>query len=151
MFHIAQGSIILDMKASTREAALRELAALVAVRCGRFTEEILYKTLLEREALGSTGIGNGVALPHGMVAGLDEILLCFGRSRTGVPFDAIDGGLVYFFIVLLAPAGQPQSYLRSLAGLSVLARDHNFRHHLQYSAEAEDIIALFTGADTAAA
>ena len=90
MPQLKSDAIILEMKAATKDAALRELAGLAATQCGRFTEEVLYKVLVEREAVGSTGVGNGVAIPHGKIEGLEEILLCFGRSRTGVDFNAID-------------------------------------------------------------
>ncbi len=68
-------AIILELKATTKEGALRELAALAATRCGRCTEETLYTVLVERETIGSTGVGNGVTIPHGKVAGMDDILL----------------------------------------------------------------------------
>ena len=83
-------AMLLDMKAATKEAALRELAGVAATIFGRFTEEALFNILLEREAVGSTGLGNGVAIPHGKIEGLDEIVLCFGRSKVGIDFDAID-------------------------------------------------------------
>ena len=99
-------AIILEMQATGKEGALRELAALAATRCGRCTAETLYTILLEREAIGSTGVGNGVAIPHGKVAGLDDILLCFGRSRDGIDFDAIDSRPVHLFVLLLSPASK---------------------------------------------
>src|SRR5665647_1702878 len=100
MLHLKKESIILELKASSKEGILRELAALAAVACGRFTEEILYNVLLERESVGSTGIGNGVALPHGKIEGLGDILLCLGRSRAGLNFDAIDNRPVHLFVLL---------------------------------------------------
>ena len=97
MPRLQRDAIILDMKAATKEAALRELAGVAATLCGRFTEETLYNVLVERETVGSTGVGNGVAIPHGKIDGLDEILLCFGRSKAGINFDAIDNRPAHLF------------------------------------------------------
>ena len=121
MPQLQRDAIILDMKAATKEAALRELAGVAATLCGRFTEETLYNVLLERETVGSTGVGNGVAIPHGKIDGLDEILLCFGRSRTGINFDAIDNRPAHLFVLMLSPANKAGEYLQSLAAVNVAA------------------------------
>ena len=118
MPQLQRDAIILDMKAATKEAALRELAGAAATLCGRFTEETLYNVLLERETVGSTGVGNGVAIPHGKIDGLDEILLCFGRSRTGINFDAIDNRPAHLFVLMLSPANKAGEYLQTLAAVS---------------------------------
>jgi PTS system nitrogen regulatory IIA component len=136
-------AIILDMKAATKEGALRELAGLAATQCGRFTEEVLYKVLLERESVGSTGVGNGVAVPHGKIEGLDEILLCFGRSKAGINFDAIDNRSVYLFVLLLSPASKGGEYLHTLARVSkILKQDANRQQLLEFTSR-EEIAALF--------
>lgn len=136
-------AIILEMKAATKDAALRELAGLAATQCGRFTEEVLYKVLVEREAVGSTGVGNGVAIPHGKIEGLEEILLCFGRSRMGVDFNAIDKREVYLFMLMISPAGKGGEYLQTLAGVSRILKESNNRQRLFDCASREEIVALF--------
>src|SRR6185369_13266980 len=118
MPQLRKESIILEMKATSKEGALRELAALAAVQCGRFTQEVLYNVLLEREAIGSTGVGNGVAIPHGKVDGLEDILLCLGRSREGINFDAIDNRPVHLLVLLLSPTAKATEYLQALARVS---------------------------------
>ena len=143
MPQLKKESIILEMKAAGKEAALRELAALAAVQCGRFTEEILYNVLLEREAVGSTGVGNGVAIPHGKIDGLDDILLCFGRSRAGLSFDAIDNRPVHLFVLLLSPAGKSSEYLQALAQVSKILKKSSNRQQLLDSKTKEEIAALF--------
>ncbi|MBV5317412.1 MAG: PTS sugar transporter subunit IIA [Desulfobulbaceae bacterium] len=149
MLQLKKASIILEMKATSKEGALRELAALAAVECGRFTEEVLYKVLLERESLGSTGVGNGVAIPHGKINGLDDILLCFGRNRAGLNFEAIDNRPVYLFVLLLSPAGKAAEYLQTLALVSKILKDSAKRQQLLDSTTREAIVALFTTASTA--
>ena len=91
MPQLKRDAIILDMKAATKEAALRELAGLAATQCGRFTEEVLYKILLERETVGSTGVGNGVAIPHPrqpMPYASAEPFICVARLTRGIGFDS---------------------------------------------------------------
>lgn len=136
-------AIILEMKATTKDAALRELAGLAATQCGRFTEEVLYKVLVEREAVGSTGVGNGVAIPHGKIEGLEEILLCFGRSRLGVDFNAIDKREVYLFMLMISPAGKGGEYLQTLARVSRILKESSNRQRLLDCSSREEIVALF--------
>ena len=140
---LARDAIILEMKATTKEGALRELAALAATRCGRCTEETLFAVLVERETIGSTGVGNGVAIPHGKVAGLDDILLCFGRSHEGIDFDAIDSRPVHLFALLLSPADQAGEYLKALARVSRILKHEDTRQQLLASPSPEAIAALF--------
>lgn len=143
MPRLQRDAIILDMKAATKEAALRELAGTAATLCGRFTEETLFNVLLERETVGSTGVGNGVAIPHGKIDGLDEILLCFGRSRTGINFDAIDNRPAHLFVLLLSPADKAGEYLQTLAAVSRILKQQGNRQQLLDSTSRDDIVALF--------
>ena len=141
---LKKDSIILEMQASSKEGALRELASLAAVQCGRFTEEILYNILLEREAIGSTGVGNGIAIPHGKIDGLDEILLCFGRSKNGINFDSIDNRPVYLFVLLLSPANKAVEYLQTLAKVSKILKSSRNQLQLLESTSREEITTLFS-------
>jgi nitrogen PTS system EIIA component len=143
MPQLQRDAIILDMKAATKEAALRELAGAAATLCGRFTEETLYNVLLERETVGSTGVGNGVAIPHGKIDGLDEILLCFGRSRTGINFDAIDNRPAHLFVLMLSPANKAGEYLQTLAAVSRILKQQDKRQQLLDSTSRDEISALF--------
>jgi PTS system nitrogen regulatory IIA component len=143
MPQLQRDAIILEMKAATKEAALRELAGVAATLCGRFTEETLYNVLVERETVGSTGVGNGVAIPHGKIDGLDEILLCFGRSRTGINFDAIDNRPAHLFVLLLSPANKAGEYLQTLAAVSRILKQQEKRQQLLDSTSRDDIATLF--------
>ncbi|WP_310599961.1 PTS sugar transporter subunit IIA [Desulfobulbus sp.] len=136
-------AMLLNMKAATKEAALRELAGVAATVCGRFTEATLLHALLEREAVGSTGLGNGVAIPHGKLEGLDEILLCFGRSRTGIDFDAIDNRPAHLFVMLLSPASKAGEYLKTLAMVSKILKQPGNRQRLLDSTSRDEIAAIF--------
>ncbi|WP_448871353.1 PTS sugar transporter subunit IIA [Desulfobulbus propionicus] len=143
MPQLKSDAIILEMKAATKDAALRELAGLAATQCGRFTEEVLYKILLERESVGSTGVGNGVAIPHGKIEGLDEILLCFGRSKAGIDFNAIDKRDAYLFMLMISPAGKGGEYLQTLARVSRILKQSSNRQRLFDATTREEIVGLF--------
>jgi len=93
----------------------------------------------EREQLGSTGIGEGVAIPHGKLRGIKHLLLAFGRHRTGVDFDAIDGTPTHFFFLLLAPEGEVTAHLKALARISKILRKDEVRRRLM---EAGDRVML---------
>ena len=136
-------AMLLDMKAATKEASLRELAGVAATVCGRFTEAALFNVLLEREAVGSTGLGHGVAIPHGKVEGLDEILLCFGRSRAGIDFNAIDNRPAHLFVLLLSPAAKAGEYLQTLAMVSRILKQPGNRQRLLDSTSRDEIAAIF--------
>ncbi|WP_028584205.1 PTS sugar transporter subunit IIA [Desulfogranum mediterraneum] len=136
-------SILLDMEATAKEAALRELAQLAADQYPSLDSQTLYTILQEREQIGSTGVGNGVAIPHGKVEHLPGIILLFARSRQGVSFDAIDKRPVYLFALLLAPADIAGEYLRALAHVSTILKEPENRHRLQSCSSTDEILRLF--------
>lgn len=86
--------------------------------------------LQQREKLGSTGIGDGVAIPHGKVSDLRDLVVAFGRSRRGIDFDAIDGKPVHLFFLLLAPENSTGQHLKALAKISKMLKTPNFRTKL---------------------
>jgi PTS system nitrogen regulatory IIA component len=88
------------------------------------------KIIMEREALGSTGIGDGVAIPHGKMAGSGNVLCVFGRSKKGVDFDAVDGQPVHIFFLVLAPEDSASLHLKVLSRISKILRDPSFRKKL---------------------
>lgn len=143
MSRLNEQAIILEMKAVGKESALREMAALAAKQSGRFTEEVVYSVLQERESVGSTGVGNGVAIPHGKIDGLKDILLCFGRSKAGLNFDAVDNRPVYLFVLLLSPADKAAEYLHTLAWVSRTLKKNENRRQLLNRETRGEIAALF--------
>ncbi|MGI6656167.1 MAG: PTS sugar transporter subunit IIA [Desulfobulbus sp.] len=148
MSALHRDAVILEMKATTKEGALRELAGLAATRWGRCTEETLYRILSEREHVGSTSVGNGVAIPHGKVEGLDGILLCFGRSRIGLNFDAIDKRSVYLFVLVLAQAGLGEEYLEALARASLIVKEPGNRQKLLEAVSKDEVLEVFADWET---
>jgi PTS system nitrogen regulatory IIA component len=100
----------------------------------------LLEVLIEREALQSTGIGEGVAIPHGKMAGLDRLVASFARSPEGVDFESIDGQATHHFFLLVVPEHSGGQYLKALARISRFFRDAAFRQALQEGETLEDVI-----------
>lgn len=145
MLQFNKKCILLDMQATNKEAALHELAQLAVRNFHHLNQEILYSILLEREQIGSTGVGNGVAIPHGKIKGLDQIVLCFGRCRQGVHYEAIDKRPVFLFALLLSPPTIATEYLHALAHVSTILKQQSNRIKLLHNSSPEEIVELFTG------
>jgi nitrogen PTS system EIIA component len=105
------------------------------------------EVLREREKLGSTGIGEGVAIPHGKHAGLTQLLAAFGVSREGVDFEAIDGKPTHLFFALVAPENSAGVHLKALARISRLFKNPRFRAAILEAGSAADIHALIVQED----
>ena len=100
---LSKSCVLAQLNAATKEGVIEELAVLLAKDFPDIGKEETVRILMEREKLGSTGIGNGVAIPHGKLSSLSQIVTGFGRSVAGVPFDSQDGKPAHIFFVLLAP------------------------------------------------
>ena len=133
------GCIELEIKARRKEEALAEMAAL-PVQAGRIERpDELIRALTVREKLTSTGIGNGIAIPHAILPGLDATLLCFGRKTDGVPFDAVDRKPVQLVFLLVGPPGHELVHLQLLSRLARLLRDPDFRRALMKAQTPEEV------------
>ena len=119
--------VLPDLKAKNKPDALAELIEPIGKKIPGFDTAKAHKVLLEREYLGTTGIGDGVAIPHGKLETLDDIILVVGRSRDGVDFEALDFKLCNIFFLVLAPEQVAGIHLRILAHISRLLKDDNFR------------------------
>lgn len=131
-----------NMLAKTKTEALEELVnALIKgglkLNCAKVIE-----VLQQREKLGSTGIGDGLAIPHGKISSLDEIVVAFGRSKKGVDFDSLDGKPVHIFFLLLAPENSVGQHLKALARISKMLKKANFRQKLIETDSKSDLYKL---------
>jgi len=131
------------MESASKAEALRELAAAVHSTCAHVNSHTLVQVLQEREQVGSTGVGNGVAIPHAKVPGLEKMILCFGRSTRGISFDAVDNRPVHLFVQILSPMGMANEYLRTLARISRILKDEQNRRLLMQATSKEEILELF--------
>lgn len=103
--------------------------------------------LQQREKLGSTGIGDGVAIPHGKISELSDLVVAFGRSKNGIAFDAIDGKPVYLFFLLLAPENSTGQHLKALAKISKMLKTPNFRKKLIDAKSTSDLYKVIVEQD----
>lgn len=134
-------AVIAAMSGTTGQGALLELCRpLAAVH--KVDGQKLLETLLEREKLGSTGIGEGVAIPHGKVPGLPGLIASFGRAPGGVDFRAIDGKPTYLFFTLFAPENSAGAHLKALARISRIFKNPAFREGILAADSAEKIFHL---------
>jgi|SRR5690606_16621141 len=139
--------IVLGMKAASKKQALAGLAQRASELTGVPERQIL-DVLLERERLGTTGVGRGIAIPHGKVESLERIFGLLARLETPVPFDAIDDEPVDILFLLLAPESAGADHLKALARVSRLLRDRAFCERLRQSEDPGAIYAAMTQRET---
>lgn len=144
---INENYIIPEFKGSTKKQVLEELVEALASNKVEIDKVVLLNALLEREKLGSTGIGDGVAIPHGKLNGLDNIILLFGKSGQGVDFDAIDRKPVCMVFLLVAPADSAGLHLKALARLSRMLREKEFKNSLLMASDAETLLKIIIDKD----
>jgi PTS system nitrogen regulatory IIA component len=140
---IGPGGVVANLRVTSKKQALQELAKRAAELTGR-PERAIFEVLTERERLGTTGVGNGIAIPHGKLADLDRLYGLFARLETPIDFDAIDEQPVDLICVLLAPETAGADHLKALARVSRLLRDRAICDKLRGTDSAEAIRALLT-------
>jgi PTS system nitrogen regulatory IIA component len=139
--------IIPELSSETKELVLDELAAKVAQRHPDIDRAELLKVLLERERLGSTGIGDGIAIPHGKLKRLVKPVLAFGRSLVGIDFNALDDRKAQLFFLLLAPEDAVGVHLKMLARISRILKDPGVRKDLLVAPDAAAIFEVIREQD----
>ena len=140
-------AIAAELTATTKVAVLEELVALLS-KGGKVADaKTTVNVLIDREKLGSTGIGQGIAIPHAKTDQAKEVVAAFGLSRRGVQFDALDGEPVNIFFLLVAPPEAAALHLKALARISRLLKDKFFRQSLRETRTAQDILKLIKDED----
>jgi|GEM_PF-13273 len=144
---LGRDRIVPQLSSQTKEGILRELVHALAKGAQQVNEGRMIEVLLERESLGSTGIGEGVAIPHGKSKEVKEIMATFGRSLSGMDFQSLDGKLTHLFFLLIAPENSAGTHLKALAQVSRLMKDPSFRKRLMEARTSDDIYAIFSEGD----
>ena len=134
-------AILSDLKADDKKGVLEELVAPVA-RIAEIDHDYLVKVLMERERLGSTGIGEGIGIPHGKVKDLESLVLGFGLSKKGVDFDSMDGQPAYIFFLLLTPENSTGLHLKLLARISRILKNDPFKQKLLQATHRDEIYSI---------
>ena len=147
---VSPNAIIPAMKVNGKKQALQEVAAKAAELTGQ-NEKAILEILLQREKLGSTGVGNGVAIPHGKLPRLGNVFGLFARLERPIDFDALDGQPVDLIFLLLAPEGAGADHLKALARVARLLRDPEVARKLRASNGAEAIYAVLAMPSASAA
>lgn len=138
--------VLPELGSDSKDDAIREMCTFIAKQRGLKADEIV-RTLLERERLGSTGIGEGVAIPHGKLAGLDKLVALFAKSAHGIDFTAIDNQPSHLFFVLLAPHNSAGLHLKALARISRLLKSQDFRERLLHADSSDLIYSIISDED----
>ncbi|MGU3496827.1 PTS IIA-like nitrogen regulatory protein PtsN [Xanthobacteraceae bacterium A53D] len=140
---LARDAVFPALRASSKKQALQELAQHAATLLDRDPREI-FETLLQRERLGSTGVGNGIAIPHGKLPNLDRLFGAFARLEKPIDFESLDGEPVDLIFLLLAPEAAGADHLKSLARVARMLRDPAVADRLRGTRDAESMHALLT-------
>ena len=134
-------TILADMKARDKKGVLEELVTPVA-RIAGVNHEHLVRVLMERERLGSTGIGGGIGIPHGKFKDLESLVLGFGLSRKGVDFESIDGLPAHIFFLLITPENSTGLHLKLLARISRILKNDSFKTKLLEANGSDEIYSI---------
>tara|TARA_R110002096_G_scaffold11971_7_gene43580 strand:+ start:392 stop:853 length:462 start_codon:yes stop_codon:yes gene_type:complete len=143
-------SIVAGFKASSKKQAIQALARKIAVNAG-VDDRLVFDKLLERERLGSTGVGKGVAIPHARIAGLPKITGLFAKLASPIDFDSVDERPVDLIFMLLAPEEAGADHLKALASVSRLLRDDQMCNKLRLTPDSNAIYAMLAEPSSAAA
>lgn len=136
-----------DLGASNKPGVLRELVGLVLRVAPDLDPNQLVETLQRREKLQSTGIGDGVAIPHGKTGAVDRVMACVGRSKAGVDFQSLDGMPTHLFFTLLVPEAEHGLHLKALARVSRLLKEPRVRQALLDATDAAAMFAVIAEED----
>ena len=147
---VAPNAIIPALKVNSKKQALAELAAKAAEFCGQ-SERTIVEILQQREKLGSTGVGNGIAIPHGKLPKLEKLVGLFARLDRPIDFEALDGQPVDLIFLLLAPEAAGADHLKALARVARLLREPDVVRKLRDSRDAEALYAVLAMPSASAA
>lgn len=139
-------AILANLKSTDKKGIIEELVVPLADTAG-FEKENLVKTLMDRERLGSTGIGGGIGIPHGKLKDLDSLLLGFGRSKKGVDFESMDGRPTHIFFLLLTPENSTGLHLKLLSRISRILKNDLFKEKLFNAANSDEIYSIISDED----
>ncbi|MEW6615452.1 MAG: PTS sugar transporter subunit IIA [Thermodesulfobacteriota bacterium] len=137
---ILSGDLIIpELTSKSKKEVLEELVTVIVKQNKLINKGELLDVLLEREKLGSTGIGDGIAIPHGKLKNIDTLLASFGKSVDGVDFDSMDGKPTHLFFLLVAPEDSAGIHLKALARISRLLKDNSFKQELMEAKLKDDL------------
>ncbi|MDD5432359.1 MAG: PTS sugar transporter subunit IIA [Candidatus Omnitrophica bacterium] len=149
MDFLSKKAIVTDIKSTKKEDIIKELvdALINSGDIDKKNRNKLIEALMNRESLGSTAIGQGIAIPHAKCDCVDKLIAAFGLSKKGVDFDSLDGEQAYIFFLLVAPQDSAGPHLKALARISRLLKDKYFRESLRNCADDKSVVKIITEED----
>jgi len=144
--NLKKEAILGDLKSQDKKGIIEELVTPIASIASINYEDIV-RVLLERERLGSTGIGNGIGIPHGKLKGIDSLILGFGLSRKGIDFESMDGQPTHIFFLLISPENSAGLHLKLLAQISKILKVDSFREKLIQASNTDEIYDIIRNVD----
>ncbi len=139
---------IASLNSRVKDGALKELADLLVSNKEIEDRDLIFKALMDREKLGSTGIGGRVAIPHAKIKGIDFLIAAFGRSDEGIEYDSVDDQPVRWIFLLLASENSTGVHLKALAKISRLLKSDRFRKEITRAKTSEEIYKLIKEEDS---
>ncbi len=146
---VVEDAITTNLQATDRQGVIKELVEALAA-AGKISSEhvdSIVKSIIKREKIGSTGIGNGIAIPHTSHKSVENVMVAFGRSAKGVNFNALDGEPVYLFFLELSSEDQQAEHLGAMRSIVKAARDEKYCKFLRQAKTTDDILDILTEAD----
>ena len=141
-------AVTANLKATDKEGVIRELVDTLSKAEDIKNKEELIKALMTRESLGSTGIGQGIGIPHAKTSNVKDLVAAFGLSQKGVNFDSLDGEPAYIFFLLIAPEESAGPHLKALARISRMLKDKYFRELLRKAKDDKEIVHIIQEEDS---
>jgi PTS system nitrogen regulatory IIA component len=145
---LKEGYIIADLDAGDKEGALKEVSLFLEHKGDIQNHNKLFQSLLDREKLGSTGIGDNMAIPHAKCEGVGQIITVFARSRKGIDFQSLDRKPVHFIFLLLAPPASTGLHLKALAKIARLFKNLSLRNSILEAEDTDTISSLILDEDS---
>jgi len=145
--YLKEDWVVSDLQGTDKTSVLRELASVLVKPCQAGSLEDLLRVLLEREKLESTGIGDGIAIPHGRLKKLKEFCVSFGRSAEGIDFDSIDGKPSHLFFLVMAPENSAVNNLKLLGRIVTLLKDPSFKKRLMEAPSQKELFQFISEED----
>lgn len=140
-------AIVAELNAKNKKEVLQELCNALILLYPQLDRDLMVGILLDRERLGSTGVGEGVAIPHGKLGEMHHLIACFGKSSQGVEFQAVDRKPVHLFFLLFAPENSAGIHLKALAKISRILKRPNLREALMSARSKEEVFSILTRED----
>jgi PTS system nitrogen regulatory IIA component len=145
--YLKEDRVIPDLEGTDKVSVLKELSSVLLEPCQVSSPDELLRVLLEREKLESTGIGDGIAIPHGRLKKLKTFCLSFGRSKKGVDFDSIDHKASHLFFLVMAPENSAVNNLKLLGRIVTLLKDSSFKKRLMDASSRRELFQIISEED----